>query len=41
MDPIELLRMMNGKVVPTKQVIAGLANALIQTFDFWSGLLKG
>jgi hypothetical protein len=39
-DPAELLRMINGKVVPTKQVIAGLANALIGTFDFWSGFLK-
>jgi hypothetical protein len=28
MDPIELLRMINGKVVPTKAVISGLAKEL-------------
>jgi transcriptional regulator with XRE-family HTH domain len=27
-DPMELLRMINGKVVPTKQVIAGLSREL-------------
>jgi transcriptional regulator with XRE-family HTH domain len=27
-DPMELLRMINGKVMPTKQVIAGLAKEL-------------
>jgi hypothetical protein len=27
-DPAELLRMINGKVVPTKQVIQGLAREL-------------
>ena len=28
MDPIELLRMINGRVVPTKAVISGLAKEL-------------
>ena len=28
MDPIELLRMINGKVVPTRAVISGLAKEL-------------
>lgn len=28
MDPIELLRMINGKVVPTRAVIQGLAKEL-------------
>jgi hypothetical protein len=27
-DPMELLRMINGKVVPTKSVIQGLGNEL-------------
>jgi transcriptional regulator with XRE-family HTH domain len=27
-DPAELLRMFNGRAVPTKQVITGLANEL-------------
>jgi hypothetical protein len=28
MDPMELLRMINGKVVPTKAVVHGLAREL-------------
>jgi hypothetical protein len=28
MDPLELLRMINGRVVPTKAVISGLAKEL-------------
>jgi hypothetical protein len=28
MDPMELLRMINGKVVPTKAVVQGLAREL-------------
>jgi hypothetical protein len=28
MDPIELLQMINGKVVPTREIISGLAKEL-------------